>query len=76
MKRLQGEFVLLVECDFPFAFSYLAVLAGRLKLLTPFWCATEVEHTDGHIQSSPLPEADGPFHYVNSCGLQYEAEEV
>lgn len=51
-------------------------LSGRLKLPKPFWCTTEVQHTDGSVKSFPLPEADGPFNFVNSSGLRYEAEEV
>ena len=51
--------------------------AGQLKLPKPFWSTTEVQHSgSAGVKTFALPEADGPFNFVNSCGLRYEAEEV
>lgn len=50
---------------------------GTLKLPFPFWSATTLV-TPKAKHNFPLPEAKDPtlFNYINSAGLQYEAEEV
>merc|ERR1712137_690047 len=51
---------------------------GRIKILAPFWCPTEIVVTTGDQEESfsfPLLEGTdySTFNFTNSMGLQYEA---
>ncbi|XP_068151145.1 trans-1,2-dihydrobenzene-1,2-diol dehydrogenase [Drosophila tropicalis] len=49
---------------------------GEIKL-SNYWCCTQLIRSNGSSPESwPLPKAKFDFHYTNSCGLRYEAEEV
>jgi len=40
------------------------------------FCSISVTDVDGKVHEWPLPSAKFDFHYPNSCGLRYEAEEI
>ncbi|EDW28858.1 GL19399 [Drosophila persimilis] len=48
---------------------------GEIKL-SNYWCCTQMTRSNGPPESWPLPRAKFDFHYTNTCGLRYEAEEV
>ncbi|EDW64499.2 uncharacterized protein Dvir_GJ22215 [Drosophila virilis] len=48
---------------------------GEIKL-SNYWCCTQLTQSNNPPESWPLPSAKFDFHYTNSCGLRYEAEEV
>ncbi|KAH8241023.1 hypothetical protein KR026_010378 [Drosophila bipectinata] len=48
---------------------------GEIKL-SNYWCCTQMARSNGPPESWPLPRAKFDFHYTNTCGLRYEAEEV
>ncbi|KAH8413378.1 hypothetical protein KR009_010476 [Drosophila setifemur] len=48
---------------------------GEIKL-SNYWCCTQMTRSNGPPEAWPLPRAKFDFHYTNSCGLRYEAEEV
>ncbi|TDG47806.1 hypothetical protein AWZ03_005760 [Drosophila navojoa] len=48
---------------------------GEIKL-SNYWCPTQLTLANHAPESWPLPRAKFDFHYTNSCGLRYEAEEV
>ncbi|KAI8043799.1 hypothetical protein M5D96_005137 [Drosophila gunungcola] len=48
---------------------------GEIKL-SNYWCCTLLSRSNGPPESWPLPQAKFDFHYTNTCGLRYEAEEV
>ncbi|XP_065177633.1 trans-1,2-dihydrobenzene-1,2-diol dehydrogenase-like [Sycon ciliatum] len=70
-----ATFMVSCNADLPCE-AFICGSKGQLKLPKPFWCATEVEHSDGSKKSFPLPATSDPFNFFNSCGLRYEAEEV
>lgn len=49
---------------------------NTLKQLPNYWCPTQLSLVNHAPESWPLPRAKFDFHYTNSCGLRYEAEEV
>ncbi|KAH8281390.1 hypothetical protein KR054_000267 [Drosophila jambulina] len=48
---------------------------GEIKL-SNYWSCTQMTRSNGPPESWPLPRAKFDFHYTNTCGLRYEAEEV
>lgn len=79
------------ECSLMHASPRTATICGTEGVITvpfPFWCPTSftVQRMDGaasqqfgpeETYSEPLPAvAEGPFNFVNSQGLAYEATEV
>ncbi|XP_017047414.1 trans-1,2-dihydrobenzene-1,2-diol dehydrogenase isoform X2 [Drosophila ficusphila] len=83
---VQGEFIL----DYGDGRRLLALVTGLENLendavitgtkgeikLSNYWCCTQLSRSNGPPDSWPLPRAKFDFHYTNTCGLRYEAEEV
>jgi len=47
-----------------------------IKVLSPFWCPTEIEEVGGKVHSFPLPPEKIPCNFDNSVGLHYQCHEV
>ena len=80
-----------LECSLRHTSPRMATICGTRGVITvpfPFWCPTSFtvqpmagagsQHFgEARVHSEPLPKAGpGPFNYVNSQGLAYEASEV
>jgi len=48
---------------------------GQITLLN-CWCPASIIDVDGNEKTWPFPKAKHQFHFLNSCGLRYEADEV
>jgi len=59
-------------------YSNSVVIVGTKGQITinEIFCSTRIIDLDGKEKHWPLPTAKFDFHYPNSCGLRYEADEV
>lgn len=57
--------------------AYVAGSKGVIKIENPFWCSTSMVLPNGDVHRVPMPGlTKGPYHFGNSEGLLYEAQEV
>jgi len=56
--------------------AHISTTTGQVKIAAPFWCPPAME-VNGVREDFPLPSgAQHPFHFTNSQGLAFEADEV
>jgi len=48
---------------------------GTIEITEPFWCPTSMV-VNGQVKSWDLPGRQDDFHFTNSAGLSFEAQEV
>lgn len=90
LLKFPGGGVGTFECSLRHPTPRGATICGTKGVITvpfPFWCPTEYtvqtmgglgsqDWGDPETRRFPLPEIPGPFNFVHSEGLAYEAEEV
>lgn len=55
--------------------AYIMGTKGMIKI-PEFWCPSKLELPNGKVVDLPLPKSNLKFNFINSTGLNYEADEV